>query len=228
MLKANPGKKITITFGEKNYARIPIATHIISQGDDIVAAIKKYTKGILKKGDIVVISERIVAISQGRSFLLDKIHPSSWARLLSRFVAKHPGGIGLKSPHAMELAIGEAGLARIIFAAVVSAVFKPFGIKGLFYQIVGHDVNAIDGPTEYSLPPSNRSVKLGPKNAPEVCENIFRELKAQTVIIDANDYGVRVMGKTGAVDKRMIEKIFSDNPLGQARQQTPIAIVREV
>ena len=47
-------------------------------------------------------------------------------------------------------------------------------------------------------------------------------------IIDANDLGRRVLGASEGVDRRSIERLFSDNPLGQGAEQTPIAIVRRL
>ena len=36
---------------------------------------------------------------------------------------------------------------------ISGGVTKPLGFKGLFYHVVGNDINAIDGPCEYTLPP---------------------------------------------------------------------------
>ena len=47
-------------------------------------------------------------------------------------------------------------------------------------------------------------------------------------IIDANDAGCAVLGASPGVDRRFVQRLFADNPLGQAREQTPICLVREV
>jgi hypothetical protein len=47
-------------------------------------------------------------------------------------------------------------------------------------------------------------------------------------VIDANDAGCVVLGASPGVDRRFVVRLFADNPLGQAREQTPIAVVREV
>lgn len=127
----------------------------------------------------------------------------------------------------MQLAIQEAGLSRIIFAGLVAALTKPWGIKGLFYRLVGHDINAIDGPCDYTLPPGNKSAKLGPKNPMSVAQDLAHQFATEVVIIDANDYGVRTLGYSLGVNRKLVEKIFSDNPLGQAKEQTPLAIIRK-
>jgi asparagine synthase (glutamine-hydrolysing) len=128
----------------------------------------------LKEGDTLVVAERIVAVSEGRSFHITEIKPGFFARILSRFVYKHPGGIGLRHPAAMQLAIQEAGLVRIIFASIVSLITKVMGIRGVFYRVVGHNVNAIDGPSWYTLAPRNESVKLPPENPMDKLSEHFR------------------------------------------------------
>jgi len=228
IIKANPGKNPEILVDGKTYIRFPIKTHLISDEDNIVVVADKYTKDEKKSGDLLVISERIVAVSQGRSFLISDIHPGWWANFLSKYVTKHPGGIGLKSPWTMQLAIEEAGLPRILLASFVAMITKPLGIKGLFYHVVGNDINAIDGPCEYTLPPGNKSAKLGPKNPSTVSQEIADKIKINVAIIDSNDYGSRVMGYSKNVDKRFVEKVFKDNPFGQEGQQTPMALVRLV
>lgn len=227
-MRPNPGKSLSKTVDKNTYVRYPIKTHLITINDLLDDVIQKYVASMIRKGDILIVSERIVAVTQGRSFLINEINPSWWARFLPRFVSKHPGGIGLKSPHTMELAIKEVGLLKILLAAAVAFATKPFGIKGLFYQVVGANINAIDGPCDYTLPPGNKSAKLGPKNPMKVAKHISRLIKTSVAIIDANDYGVRVMGYSLGIDKRLIETIFSDNPLGQADEQTPLAVVRRL
>jgi hypothetical protein len=47
-------------------------------------------------------------------------------------------------------------------------------------------------------------------------------------VIDANDAGCAVLGASPGIDRRFVQLLFADNPLGQAREQTPICLVREV
>ncbi|MBI4091333.1 coenzyme F420-0:L-glutamate ligase [candidate division WWE3 bacterium] len=221
-------KTSTIQVNGKTYERLAIKTHLISAKDNISEVAKNYTQGLLRPGDLLVISERAVAVTQGRSFLLKDIKPSFLARHLYKFVTGNPGGIGLRSPHTMELALREAGLARIVLGALCSVVTKPFGMKGVFYKIVGHGVNAIDGPCDYTLYPGNISAKLGPKHPEEVASRLADELKIAVAIIDANDLGRRVEGASKGVNAKFVEEVFRDNPLGQRDEQTPLALVREV
>ena len=73
--------------------------------------------------------------------------------MLSRYVTRTPAGIGLGSPFTMQLAIQEAGLPRVLYASAGGAIGKVLGRKGMFYELVGNNINAIDGPTEYSAYP---------------------------------------------------------------------------
>src|SRR2546423_12450675 len=105
----------------------------------------------------------------------------------------------------MQLAIQEAGLPRIVAASAAGAVGKVVGRKGLFYQLAGPAVRAIDGPTQYSLYPSNVSAKLAPaepgKAAAELAERLRKVLPAAAAAtvqgggaIHANDPGVNILG----------------------------------
>lgn len=229
LLSPNQGKNLIIEATGAKWERWPIKTHVITDQDNIVAVAEKYVLPYLKANDFLFISERIVAISQGRAFPIKDIKPSWWAKTLVKFVHKSPHGIGLGSPWTMELAIREAGLPRIIFAAGLSALTKPFGIRGVFYKAVGKNINAIDGPCDYTLPPYNKYAKLGPDKPNRVASEIGKKINCEVVIIDANDLGVNVLGRSSKkIDIKFCEAVFKDNPLGQSSEQTPMCIVRRV
>lgn len=228
-LTANQGKNLVVGANGKQYARFPIKTHIITKDDDIVGVCQKYAGPYLQPGDILLISERIVAITQGRAFPIKDIKPSALASFLVKFVHKSPYGIGLGSPWTMELAIREVGTPRILLAALAAAITKPFGLKGVFYHVAGKNINAIDGPCSYTLPPYNEYAKLAPINPNQVARDIKNKLNAEVIIIDANDLGVEILGKstTGIADD-FCKQVFRDNPLGQSSEQTPLCLVRRV
>jgi asparagine synthase (glutamine-hydrolysing) len=182
------------------------------------------------------VSEKIVAITQGRSYFIWDIKTSFPARFLSKFVTRTPAGIGLGSPFTMQLAIQEVGLARVVFASIGGMVGKLVGKRGLFYILVGSNVRAIDGPTEYSVYPANVSAKLAPKDPEKVAAHLTKKIKdvlpakyrdnfGGVVVIDSNDIGRNVLGTDGTDDPKLYEEIFADNPLGQAHEQTPICLV---
>ena len=229
MLEPNVGKKLEITVEGKTWARFPVKTPVIKKDDDLVKIIKETAGSYLQPDDFIFISEKIVAISQGRAYPIKDIKPSWLANFLVKFVYKSPYGIGLGSPWTMQLAIQEVGSLRILFAALLAAFTKPLGIKGVFYLVSGRTVAAIDGPCSYTLPPYNEYAKLGPAKPHKVANFLSEKLGHQIVIIDANDLGVNVLGKSSRViSDKWAEAIFKDNPLGQTNEQTPVCLVRLV
>ncbi|GGM97701.1 asparagine synthase (glutamine-hydrolyzing) [Terrabacter tumescens] len=232
--------------------RYPLRTDLYAREDDLEAKtlgyIDRFFAGLTDAGPehdaatggrwYFFISEKIVAITQGRSFFIWDIKVGRPARLLSRYVTRTPAGIGLGSPFTMQLAIEEAGLPRVLFASAGGAVGKVLGKRGLFYDLVGGDIRAIDGPTEYSVYPANVSAKLGPKDPDDVAARLSAAIRARvpeayrdtfggTVVMDANDIGRNVLGKDAPGSKERYELMFADNPLGQGSEQTPMAVVFE-
>jgi len=233
----NPGRHLFAIAGldEATYARIPVRSPLIASGDDIQATVEKaLVDHDLRAGDTVAISEKAVAVSQGRSFPVDQVRASSLARLLARFVGKTPVGIGLGMPQTMQLAIEEAGVFRILLAAVAAALTRPLGIRGVFYRVAGPQAAAIDGPTPGTLPPYNTHAKKAPADPDGVARRLASSLSAGAggpigvAVIDANDIGVNILGASEDVDRGLLVELFRDNPLGQGRQQTPIALIRRV
>ncbi|WP_295822466.1 coenzyme F420-0:L-glutamate ligase [uncultured Microbacterium sp.] len=227
--EANAGKALTRTVEGTSYARIPIRTRVVMPGDDLDAFILEYAKDAVQPGDLLFVTEKIVAITQGRSFKLDSIKPRKLALFLSKYVTRTPYGIGLGMPETMEMALRECGTPRILFAAAVSAVTKAMGRKGDFYRIAGDKARAIDGPTKGTIPPYNQAVVLGPERPREVAARLKSLLggDVQVAVVDINDLGGNILGSTmdKAGEKRLVA-ILKDNPLGQGHESTPLGIVR--
>jgi hypothetical protein len=227
--EANAGKALTVTVEGASYARIPIRTRVVMPGDDLDAFVREYAQELVQTGDILFVTEKIVAITQGRSYLVEDIHPRRLARFLSRFVVRTPYGIGLGMPETMEMALRECGVPRILFAAAVSAVTKAFGRKGDFYRIAGDKARAIDGPTSGTIPPYNKAVVLGPERPKSVAAHLRSLLgtTADVAVVDINDLGGNILGSTlDKAGERRLVAILKDNPLGQGHESTPLGIVR--
>lgn len=253
-LDANEGKSLTIDAAGAPWVRLPIQTELFARDDALVDKVLSYVSPIADRlGDpaeraaqpelrdglgrrwYLVVSEKIVAISQGRSYFTWEINPSAPAKVLAKFVHRTPAGIGLGSPWTMQLAINEAGLPRIVAAAGASVVGKVIGRKGWFYRVAGNRVNAIDGPTPYSAYPSNVSAKLPPKDPDQVAARLSAGVRAQlpaeataafggTVVMDSNDLGRDILGQDTDRPDEFFAELFADNPFGQGRQQTPLAL----
>lgn len=227
--KANEGKSLAIEIEGEQWLRIPVKTHVVMKEDDLFGdVVDKYTKDIRRKGDIIFCSEKIIAITQGRSYPIAEIKPSKLANFLVKFVYKSPYGIGLGSPHTMQLAIEDVGIPRILLGCVAAAVTKPFGIRGVFYKVCGKKAYAIDGPCDYTLPPYNKYAKKAPLKPNKVAREMKEKLGNEFIVLDANDLNVDILGKSSKhLDDKFLKALFKDNPLGQSAQQTPIAIVRK-
>jgi len=224
----NDGRALHAALGGVVYARHPVRTHLVTAADDAAVVVQRYVVDRADGARLVAISERMVAITQGRSYPMDTIRPARLARFLVRYVTRPGYGIGLGTAETMQLAIDEVGAPRILLAAAASALTKPFGVHGVFYRVAGRQAAAIDGPTSYTIPPYNASATLGPRNPDAAARRIAAALGVPVAIIDANDAGCAVLGASPGVDRRFVQRLFADNPLGQAREQTPICVVREV
>lgn len=223
----NEGKSLEIETDYGTYARYPIKTHVITKDDNLEDIMDKYVRDYLTEGDTIIISEKIVAISQGRAFPIEEIKVSRLAKLLSRFVIRTSYGVGLAAPQSMELCIRDVGRVKVIFAAVCAAIGKLFGKRGVFYNICGMKARAIDGPSKDNLPPYDHYAKMAPDKPDEVAESLKSYTGAEVVVIDANDIGVNVLGRSRGVEEEFAAQVFRDNPLDQGLLQTPIAIVRK-
>lgn len=224
----NPDRELHATVDGQVVARHPVRTHLVTPADDAVEVVLRYVNPLPDGVLFVAVSERMVAITQGRSYPMSEIRPSRLARFLVKFVTRPGYGIGLGTPETMELAIREVGRPRILFAAAASAVTKPFGVHGLFYRLAGPQAGAIDGPTQYTIAPYNQAATLGPRDPHGAARALAEALEVPVAVIDANDAGCNVLGASSGLDKRFVSRCFLDNPLGQASEQTPIAVVRRV
>ncbi len=226
--QANPGKKLKIKtkFGE--YLRFPLKSSLIKPDDNLIKKIKELPLNNFSPDDILFISEKVVSVTQGRSYHIKDIKASKIATFLSKFVYKNPAGIGLSIPETMQLAIEEAGLWRILLAALLAAITKPFKIKGVFYLIAGSGARAIDGPVPYAIPPYNEYASKGPKNPQKVVQKIEKAIGFKNTIIDANDLGINILAASKGLKKKELKLALKDNPLGQEDESTPFGILRKI
>lgn len=225
--------------GRRAFARVPLRAPLVAPGDDLQAALDQALAPAgrpveLHPGDIVAISEKVVAISQRRSFPVDQVRAGPLAVGLSRFVRRTRAGIGLGIPATMQLAIDEVGTARILLAAAAGGITRALGVRGTFFRVAGGRVGAIDGPTAGTIAPYDTHAKLPPADPDGVAAAVSSALSARAggrvgvAVVDANDIGVQVLGATAEVDRALLVWLLADNPLGQGSEQTPVALVRQV
>lgn len=222
-------KNIEINVNGVIYERLPIKTHVVMYGEVLEDVVKTYAAEHVQSDDILFVSEKIVAITQGRAYPVKEIKPRKLAYLLSNKVTKTKAGIGLGMPETMEMALRECGTLRILFAAGVSAVSKALGRKGDFYRVAGYKASSIDGPTPNTIPPYNSYVVLGPERPDAVAKELSTVLGCKVAIVDINDIGGNTLGIShGSMNREEIVKILKDNPLGQCHESTPLGIIRKL
>jgi hypothetical protein len=231
---ANPGKKIDIDVDGVRYLRLPVRTRLITMRDtDLMPLLDEYVGPYLKPGDIIFISEKALTITQGRVIDISDIKPTRLARLLARNVGNYYGssdfrGFGHGTSLAMQLFLEEAGYPRVLFAAAVSALTRPFGIRGMFYRICGKRAKSVDCPMSFLILEYAHAAKLAPHDSDGAARKVKKRFGCETVILDANYRGAFSLGKsTRAISESFIGKLFRDNPLGQSDEMTPFCIVRK-
>lgn len=229
----NPGKEIETSVDGIRYLRIPLKTRIIQSGDDLNTLIEEYAAPHLLPGDLLFVSEKIVCITQGRIIRASEVSTSWLARFLASKVRNGAGtpefrGLGHGTAPAMQLLIEEAGYPRTLFAATVSAVTRPLGIKGAFYYLVGKQAKSIDCPMSWTIEEFQDYAKRAPKDPHGVARALRARFGVEAVIIDANYQGAFSLGKsTGAISEKFIGKLLHDNPAGQDSEMTPFFIIRK-
>ena len=227
IFEPNSGKNLSISVDGQKYFRLPIKTRLVTEKDDIMDLMKEYVAPNLKPGDIIFISEKVLCITQSRFVFIRDIKPSPLAKLLSSHVDNKRNtaefrGFGHSTSRGMELLIRQAGYPRAIFAAAVSAVTRPLGIKGLFYFICGKMAKSIDCPMSFTLYPYLHYAKLAPLDPTGVAKKVKKEFGSDAVIVDANYIGVFSLGKSnGKISEKFIRRLLTDNPAGQAEEMTP-------
>jgi hypothetical protein len=230
----NPGREFYKEYGRYRYARYPVRTHLVQIGEDYMSVIKKYAAPSLQPGDLLVLSEKFIGISQKRVVHESQIHAGWLARLICKFTTKYSNDIAWENPKKMQVAINEAGMFRAIYAVIWGGIRKYiFRRPGVFYEIMGRDIAAIDGFNPIAIPPFNEYAMLAPEKPNKVCQEIEKAVGVPTVIVDASNVAVHLLGKSGRVhselklEPRDVEALMEGNPMGQGREQTPIAILRK-
>ena len=214
------------------FTRIPVFTELITERTNFFDVVKKRTENLIRDGDIISIVSAVAAIADGRVFSVETINVSPLANFLSKFVSRPKNNpfattAPLSNPYAMQIAIEEAGVLRILFASIMSFIGKIFGVRGLFYIISGKVVTQIDD-MPASMPPYDYYVISGVHNSKGFCNKIKEITGCEACIVDANDLGIAwVVDSTDNMDKKEVEKALSDNPQGNEDFQTPIIIIRK-
>lgn len=215
----------------RKYERFAIHTHFVEKGEDQAELVRRYVLPIFQPGDCLSFTAKVMGMCTGNVRTLEDTHPGFWAKKLAPFAGHNSTGIGMHQPYKMQLVIEICGLPRVLFAAAVSAVTRPFGVHGLFYKICGHDVAGIDG----FYPDSSFEVYhsmgvINPTNSPELCDELEKKTGVPVVVMDANDFDQNQLGKghNFPLTDDEIQDAMRDNPSGQGSELTPFILIRPV
>lgn len=221
-----------IASGGTEFERIAIQTHFVQRGESYLEIINKYVVPLYEKGDILSISEKIISMCQDNTVEKKDVKLGFWAKFLSKFASSNNRGVAMDEPYKLQLAINLAGLPRILFACACSAVTKLFGMKGVFYKIAGHGIDGIDGFYMHSSFDVYHDIALlNPKNPKKVCNEIENAFGINSMIVDANDFGVEILGKCDeikGISDEFLASIIKDNPAGQSDELTPLILIKNV
>ena len=120
---------------------VPVPTRILTDKDDIIDSIERYTKGKVGPDDLVCSAESVVAITQGRYVRPENLKISRVAQFCCRFI---PDYGSLASPHGMQSLMNVEGKWRVAVALFGGFLAKLVGKSGMFYVWGGKETAMID------------------------------------------------------------------------------------
>jgi hypothetical protein len=201
---------------------IPVRTRLVVPGDDLAALMRDALAGLARPGDVVVVAETAVAIAQGRFVGAETIRPSRLARVLAR----RAGALAtVNQPESLQLVIDRAGAWRVAGAALLHLAGRAIGRRGVFYELLGETIAAIDGYTG-TLPPYERAIVLGPADPERVSAELAQALGLHVAIVDANDLRrAKALGASPGLVRENVERALLGNPAGNGDEQTPLVVL---
>lgn len=202
---------------------IPVRTPLVRPGDDLAAIVGESVRGIALPGDVIAVSETAVAIAQGQAVAAELVRPSKLAYFLSR----HAGPLATVSqPESLQIVIDQVGSAKVMYAAAMQTLGRLVGRRGMFYEIMGEAITAIDGYTG-TLPPFERQIVFAPRDPDGFAQSVHDRWGIACAVVDANDLEkAKVLGASSGVDRTNVEYALLGNPHGNGDEQTPIVVLK--
>ncbi len=213
----------------RRYSRYAIRTHFIERGEDQAALVERYVKPLWKPGDLLSFGAKVMAMCVESVKTREEVKPGFWANFLWRFAGINHTGVGMHEPYKLQLVIDMCGLPRVLLAAFLSAVTRPFGVHGLFYKVCGKGVGGIDGFYFRSSFEIYKNLALiNPDNPDELCDGLEKATGIPVVLMDANDLQRDQLGKSKGcpLTDEEIQDAMRDNPSGQGDELTPFILIR--
>ena len=221
---------MTATVDGVTYEERPIKMpRLVWFGEDLHAVLREYVLPHYKEGEWLVISEKIISVSENLVRHISTVKVGWLARFITLGVKKHKNMTAWSRPEKMQVAIEIVGAPRIVLAAAVGAVGKLVGRRGWFWVVAGHRVSEIDGFIPEDMYPYTEYGVLPPPDPQGVCDGIEKALGIPAVTADANYIDVKVLGVSRGVGLAwpIVRRILLNNPLGQGNKMTPFVLVRK-
>ena len=202
---------------------IPVRTPLVRPGDDLIDLVQRAMSGIARPGDVLAISETAVAIAQGQAVPAELVRPSKVAYALSR----RAGALAtVNQPESLQIVIDQVGVWKVLYAAMMHVTGRAIGRRGMFYEVLGEAITAIDGYTG-TLPPFERMIVFAPQNPDAFSQSVFERTGVACTVVDANDLEkAKVLGASANIDRRNVETALLSNPHGNGDEQTPIVVLK--
>ena len=215
----------------RRYQRYAIQTHFVQRRESQAELVRRYVLPLYQEGDVLAFGAKVMAMCTDSVKTKADVHPGLFARTAARFAGINSTGVGMHEPYKLQLVVDMCGLPRVLLASFVSAVTRPFGVKGLFYKICGHGVAGIDGfYFRSSFDVYKEMALINPEHPQELCDALTAETGVPTVLMDANDIDQNQLGKAHyfPLTDDQIQDALRDNPLGQGDELTPLILIRPV
>ena len=225
----NRGKELYRIVNDIKFARIPIFVSEIEPSENIGEVFAPHLKKHLRPGDVVFVSAKAISVIEMRIVSIDEIFPSLFSKIFCKFAPKSLYVSGLRTPYAMEMAVSETGKWGIIKATLASLLGKIINKPDKYYEVLGENIRAIDGPKANAVPPYDSYVFLSSRDYDQAAYEISEAIGCPVAVLGLSNIGVSIIGTSDDdMDKIILLKILSDNPLGQPEEQTPCGIIRGV
>jgi hypothetical protein len=210
------------------WLRIPVTTHLVHIKEELEPILDRYVAPLLQPGDWIALSEKVVAISEGRVIHQSVVRAGLLAKVIVKGVKKYDNDVGYSDPRKMQVAIMQAGWGRMAIAMLAGGMTRLFGRHGDFYRIAGNRISEIDGFNPETVAPFDEFAMLGPADPDGASSRYAAHLGHPVAIIDANNINVELLGASRdlPVSRDDAREILLDNPIGQGEQLTPFVVVR--
>lgn len=202
---------------------IPVRTPLVRRSDDMIALVRDCVAGIARPSDVIAVSETAVAIAQGQAVSAEYIRPSKLAYALSR---RADPMATVSQPESLQIVIDRVGAAKVLYASAMNAAGRLAGRRGLFYEIMGEAIAAIDGYTG-TMPPFERAIVFAPQQPDAFAQSVADAIGIACAVVDANDLEkAKILGASRGVHRSNVERALLANPHGNADEQTPLVVLK--